>query len=76
MEKYRRIEIVAFRKRVSIVSGNFGDDERSVRAASAVELKNDESRETIDRESPEGQRLIFDAIHLLEEQIIKRTIAY
>ena len=67
MKKYRRIEITAFRRRVTIVSGVSKtadaqpDEDVCINAA--------DSSETIEFESAEGQRILTQAVRLLEEKL-------
>ena len=65
MKKYRRIEITAFRRRVTIVSGKPPADN----ADAEVWLNNADSSETIEPDSAEGQRILIEALHLLEEKL-------
>ena len=64
MKKYRRIEITAFRRRVTIVSGTSSAD-----TAVEVWLNDADSSETIEFESAEGQRILTEAVRLLEEKL-------
>ncbi len=64
MKTYRRIEITAFRRRVTIVSGNSPTD-----TAAEVWLNDADSSETIEPESAEGQRILIEAVRLLEEKL-------
>ncbi len=72
MKKYRRIEITAFRRRVSIISGELSADNQSDRTDTEVLLSNADSSETIETESEEGQRILTEAIRLLEEKLVKK----
>ncbi len=65
MKKYRRIEITAFRRRVTIVSGTSPADT----ADAEVWLNDADSSETIEPESAEGQRILIEAVRLLEEKL-------
>ncbi len=69
MKKYRRIEITAFRRRVTIVSGNLPADN----AAAEVLLNDADSSETIEMDSAEGQHILIEAQRLLEEKLSNRT---
>jgi len=62
MKKYRRIEITAFRRRVQIVSGEIKSDEE-------IRLNDAETQEAIALESAEGQRILAEAVRLLEENL-------
>ena len=60
----RRIEITAFRRRVTIVSGEFEayvDEDGSVQPAQESSLK------TISPESDEGMILLVEAVSILQE---------
>ena len=66
MKRYRRIEITAFRRRVIIVSGKPDADAQS---DSTVCIKDADLPETIELESAEGQRILAEALRLLEEKL-------
>ncbi len=66
MKKYRRIEITAFRRRITIVSG--APAERNYQI---VSLTDTGSNEMIRAGSEEGQEILIEAIRLLEERIIR-----
>ena len=66
MKKYRRIEITAFRRRVTIVSGKQPAD---AQADEDVCINDANSSETIEMESAEGQRILIEAVRLLEEKL-------
>jgi hypothetical protein len=72
VKSYRRIEITAFRRRVTVVSGEFGlgpsggRPSPAVGADDRVSLGDLDSGESIGVESPEGQILIAEAVRLLE----------
>jgi hypothetical protein len=70
MKKYRRIEITAFRRRVSIVSGEPAADQQ---INEGVCIKNADSQETITPESAEGQEILIEAVRLLEEKISRQA---
>ncbi len=65
MKKHRRIEITAFRRRVTIVSGTSPADT----ADAEVWLNDADSSETIEPDSAEGQRILMEAVRLLEEKL-------
>lgn len=65
MKKYRRIEITAFRRRVTIVSGNSPADN----ADAEVWLNDTDSSEKIEPDSAEGQRILIEAVRLLEQKL-------
>ncbi|PYS69854.1 MAG: hypothetical protein DMF69_15550 [Acidobacteria bacterium] len=66
MQKYRRIEITAFRRRVTIVSSESPPD---THANKEVSLSNTDSQETIETASAEGRRILAEAVRLLEEKL-------
>ena len=70
MKTYRRIEITAFHRRVTIVSGK-PTAERLINEE--VRINNADSQETITPESVEGQEILIEAVRLLEEKIYRQT---
>lgn len=69
MKKHRRIEIIAFRRRVLIVSGYPNADVGEVN----VSVNDADSQETIETASEEGQEILIEAVRLLEETISKQA---
>ena len=67
MKQYRRIQITAFRRRVFITSGG-SEDEGS---ESAVSILGDDSDETIEAGSEDGQKIIAETVRLLEEKLVE-----
>jgi len=67
VKQYRRIQITAFRRRVFITSGG-PEDERS---ESAVSILGDDSDETIEAGSEDGQKIIAETVRLLEEKLVE-----
>ena len=67
MKKYRRIEITAFRRRVTIVSGV--SETADTQPDEDVCINDADSSETIEFESAEGQRILTEAVRLLEEKL-------
>jgi hypothetical protein len=65
MKKYRRIEITAFRRRVSYISGEPTAD---AQAYQDVSINDAETQKAIEVESEEGQSLLSDAVQRLEER--------
>lgn len=65
VKKYRRIEITAFRRRVTIVSGNPSADT----ANTEVLLDDADSSEAIKPESTEGQEILIEAARVLEQKL-------
>ncbi len=70
MKKYRRLEITAFRRRVTIVSGEPTADSQT---NEGVCINDADSQETITTESAEGQRILIEAVRLLEEKFINQA---
>ena len=70
MKTYRRIEITAFRRRVTIVSGNYPKDTQT---DEEVCINDPDSSETVEISSAEGQRILLEAVRLLEEKIAKQA---
>lgn len=67
MKKHRRIEITAFHRRVSVVSGNSPPDTSDA----DVWLDNADSSEAIKTDSAEGQEILIEAVRMLEEKLSK-----
>lgn len=71
MKRYRRIEITAFRRRVTLTSGETvlsNSNDRYTRAEEGLQLS-DESGEAIEFESAEGQLILVDAVRSLERRL-------
>ena len=64
MKKYRRTEITAFRRRVSLVSG---EHKIVTQTVDDVCINDADSQEAIETGSEEGQQILINAIRLLEE---------
>jgi hypothetical protein len=72
MTKYRRIEINAFRRRVTIVSGDrhrSPSADQPVRIEDWVSLNDNDSCESVEPDSPEGQMILVEAIRSLERRL-------
>ena len=65
MKKYRRIEITAFRRRITIISGNSPADT----ADAEIWLNDADSSETIESASAEGQEILIEAVRVLEQKL-------
>ena len=65
MNRYRRIEITAFQKRVTVVSGEWTIETADDSGAA----NNTGSRETIEPDSAEGRRILTEAVRMLEEKL-------
>jgi hypothetical protein len=70
MNTFRRIEIMAFCHRVTIVSGKPTVD---TQANEGVCINNADSQEMITPESAEGQKILVETVRLLEEKIYKQA---
>ena len=73
MKKYRRIEITAFRRRVTIVSGESLADNQSAQTETDVWLEETDSPDTIETESAEGQEILIEAVRVLEQKLSDRA---
>ena len=73
MKKYRRIEVNAFRRRVTIVSGEWRPedlfDPRPADNSDEVSLNDSDSCEPVEPDSPEGQLILVDAVRSLERRL-------
>ena len=76
--KYRRIEINAFRRRVTVVSGEWRPDIFEADPAQPddeVSLNDTDSCEPVAPDSPEGQLILVDAVRSLEHRLLPETRA-
>ena len=72
MNKYRRIEINAYRRRVTVVSGEWQAEPIDMGAAQtddALSLRDTDSSEPIEPDSPEGQMILVEAVRSLERRL-------
>ncbi len=69
MKTYRRLEITAFRRRVTVIAGDVSIAEDQ--SLEDVRISNTDTQTTIEPESAEGQRILLDAVRLLEEKLAK-----
>lgn len=75
MKKYRRIEVNAFRRRVTIVSSVSNDwprdfsDGQAAPTEDAVSLNDSDLCEPVAPDSPEGQLLLVEAVRSLERRL-------
>jgi hypothetical protein len=72
VNKYRRIEVNAFRRRVTIVSGEWpspGEFSPPFEAGDAVSLNDAENCEPVEPGSPEGQEILVEAVRSLERRL-------
>lgn len=73
MKTHRRVEITAFKRRVTIVSSEYSafvdEDDRTIQPA-----ENERLLETIAPESAEGRRLLTEAVGILQERLAAAEI--
>ena len=72
MNKYRRIEVNAYRRRLTLVSGECPRDELEVQPARSddrVSLTDTDSSEPVAPDSPEGQMILIDVVRSLERRL-------
>jgi hypothetical protein len=71
--KYRRIEVNAFRRRVTIVSGEWPivdiDNLEPAQTDDGVSLHDTDSCEPVTPDSPEGQLILVEALRSLERRL-------
>ncbi len=76
MTKYRRIEVNAYRRRVTIVSGEWPRepfDAPPAQADDGVSLANSAACEPIEPDSPEGQQILVEAVRTLVQRLTPET---
>jgi hypothetical protein len=73
LNKYRRIEVTAFRRRVNVVSGEWRAEELfnspPAETIDAVSLNDTDTCEPVEPESPEGQMILVEAVRSLERRL-------
>ena len=73
MKKYRRIEVNAFRRRVTIVSGEWrpGDVFNSLPSQTdeKVSMNDTDVCDPVEPNSPEGQLILVEAVRSLEQRL-------
>ena len=73
MKKYRRIEVNAYRRRVTVVSGEWRPDDlfgaQADQAEDGVSLHDRDACEPVAPDSPEGQLILLDAVRSLERRL-------
>jgi hypothetical protein len=81
LKKYRRIEVNAYRRRVTIVSGDWraGDavEAQPAEPVDEVSLNASDLCEPVEPDSPEGQLILVDAVRFLERRLspeVRETI--
>jgi hypothetical protein len=78
LKKYRRVEINAYRRRVTIVSGEWPReiiDEPPSETTDKVSLNATDVCEPIEPDSPEGQLILVDAVRSLERRLLPEARA-
>ena len=73
MSKYRRIEINAYHRKVTVVSGEWrpGDvfEAQPAQTDNKVTLNDSGSCEPVEPDSPEGQLILVEAVRSLEQRL-------
>ena len=69
MKKYRRVEINAYRRRVTIVSGEWPREELPGETTDEVSLNDSDVSEPVEPDSPEGQQILLEAVRSLEQRL-------
>src|SRR3989442_45325 len=73
VSKYRRIEINAYHRKVTVVSGEWrpGDvfDAQPVQTDDEVSLNDSDVCEPVEPDSPEGQLILVEAVRSLEQRL-------
>jgi hypothetical protein len=70
VKTYRRIEITAFRRRVTIVSGSFATN--NTQPNNEVRITDADTQHAIAPESAEGRRILYEALRLLEDKLAEK----
>lgn len=69
MKTYRRIEITAFRRRLTVAPGSWLLPIHPPNTDTDVRLNDVDSSDTIEPESEEGREILIEAVRLLEEKL-------
>jgi hypothetical protein len=79
MKKYRRIEVNAYHRRVTVVSGEWRPDElvdaQAGPIGNDVSLDDSDACEPVAPDSPEGQLILIEAVRTLEQRLTPETRA-
>ena len=78
MKKYRRIEVNAFRRRVTVVSGEWPRETfpgPHAQTCDEVSLNDSDECEPIEPDSTEGQLILVEALRSLERRLSPETRA-
>ena len=73
MKKYRRVEINAYRRRVTIISGEWPRAELPAETTDEVTLNDSDVSEPVEPDSPEGQQILLEAVRSLEQRLAPET---
>jgi len=72
MTRYRRIEINAFRRRFTVVSGEWPRDSLDlppIQTTDWVSLNDSDADSLVEPDSPEGQLILVEAVRSLEQRL-------
>jgi len=73
LAKYKRIEVHAYHRRVTVVSGAWRPDEllgsAPARTTNEVSLNNTDADEPVEPDSPEGQMILAEAVLSLQRRL-------
>jgi hypothetical protein len=79
LKKYRRIEVNAFRRRVTVVSGEWRPSDRfdapPAPADDEVSLNDADECEPVEPDSPEGQLILVEAVRTLERRLSPEALS-
>jgi hypothetical protein len=78
LKKYRRIEVNAYRRRVTVVSGEWPREIFEAQAEQTddeVSLNDTDVCEPVASDSPEGQLILVEAVRSLERRLLPETRA-
>jgi hypothetical protein len=79
MKKYRRIEVNAYHRRVTVVSGEWRPDDffgaQAGQTDDGVSLNDSDACEPVTPDSPEGQLILVEAVRTLEQRLTPETRA-
>lgn len=74
MKNFRRIEINAYRRRVTVVSGEWRPSDPSKAPPASAEdevlLNDSDLCEWVEPDSPEGQQILIEAVRSLERRLL------
>lgn len=76
MNKYRRIEVNAFRRKVTIVSGEWPSSSLSgpPQPDESVSLDDTSAYDLVEPASPEGQQILVEAVRSLERRLSPQAL--